>query len=237
MCPDCCKGPAHLADIPYNIFSVYCVWQAVVRSYNSSNVSLIGEVDSQNPRIKGRLDCGGTYWICMAYRGSTDPKRPHDSPFCHSPYQPIQSNKTCCTPQPGGLPCPDQLPECNERPRCVHFVGGSQLTVRNLVMRNSPFWNLHFQFARDVLVEGVEIYQYPNAANADGIDIDSTSDVVVRETIVDSNDDMLCVKSGADWLGRQAAVPSTNVLFENCEVRSGHGLTIGSEMSGDNRPF
>jgi polygalacturonase len=50
--------------------------------------------------------------------------------------------------------------------------------------------------------------------------------------MVDSNDDMLCVKSGADWLGRQAGVPSENILFEDCEIRSGHGLTLGSEMSG-----
>ena len=99
-------------------------------------------------------------------------------------------------------------------------------------MRNSPFWNLHFQFCRDVLVDGVQIWQYPNAANADGIDIDSTRDVVVRNTMVDSNDDMLCVKSGAGWLGWNANIPSENILFENCEVRSGHGLTLGSEMSG-----
>ena len=49
---------------------------------------------------------------------------------------------------------------------------------------------------------------------------------------IDSNDDHLCVKSGADWLGRQAAVPSENITFENCEIRSGHGMTLGSEMSG-----
>lgn len=74
-----------------------------------------------------------------------------------------------------------------------------------------------------------------------GIDIDSTRDVVVQNTMVDSNDDMLCVKSGAGFLGRQAAVPSQNILFQDCEIRSGHGLTLGSEMSGgvrcqSNRP-
>ena len=104
--------------------------------------------------------------------------------------------------------------------------------ITNLTMRNSPFWNLHFQFASDVVVDGVRIYQFPGAANADGIDVDSTRDVVVRNTIVDSNDDMLCVKSGANWLGRHAGVPSENILFEDCEIRSGHGLTLGSEMSG-----
>ena len=61
--------------------------------------------------------------------------------------------------------------------------------------------NLHFQFSSDIIVDGVEIYQYPDAANADGIDIDSSRDVIVRNTMVDSNDDHLCVKSGANWLG------------------------------------
>jgi polygalacturonase len=51
-------------------------------------------------------------------------------------------------------------------------------------VRNSPFWNLHFQFSSDIVVDGVQIYQYPDAANADGIDIDSSRDVVVRNTMV-----------------------------------------------------
>jgi hypothetical protein len=33
---------------------------------------------------------------------------------------------------------------------------------------SSPFWNLHFQFSSDVVVDGVQIYQFPSAANADG---------------------------------------------------------------------
>ena len=63
--------------------------------------------------------------------------------------------------------------------------------------------NLHFQFSSDIIVDGVQIYQYPDAANADGIDIDSSRDVIVRNTMVDSNDDHLCVKSGANWLGKR----------------------------------
>ena len=56
-------------------------------------------------------------------------------------------------------------------------------------------------------MDGVEIYQYPDAANADGIDIDSSRDVIVRNTMVDSNDDHLCVKSGANWLGKRDTSP------------------------------
>ena len=35
--------------------------------------------------------------------------------------------------------------------------------------------------------------------------------------------------------GRAVDRPSENVLFENVEVRNGHGLTIGSEASGGMR--
>ena len=35
-----------------------------------------------------------------------------------------------------------------------------------------------------------------------------------------------------DYVGREVGVPTRDVLFENVEVRNGHGLTLGSEASG-----
>ena len=55
-----------------------------------------------------------------------------------------------------------------------------------------------------------------------------------RSTI-DAADDALCIKSGADWLGRKVNRPTENVLFTNIEVRNGHGLTLGSDCSGGAR--
>ena len=237
--------------------SVNPAYQAVIRGYNLTNVTIVAQPG-------GMLDCGGTYWICQGYGDATkaagfcgEPTTP--GPYCLHP----PCNASC------GLPAADhKAGPCNytttpTRPRCVHLIGTEHIRITNLTMRNSPFWNLHFQFSSDVVVDGVQIYQFPGAANADGIDIDSTRDVVVKNTMVDSNDDMLCVKSGANWLGRQAGVPSENIIFQDCEIRSvrlhaclpvppchppaasipqltvrwhassqGHGLTLGSEMSG-----
>jgi polygalacturonase len=187
-------------------------FQAVIRGYNLTNVSIVAQPG-------GMLDCGGTYWICQAFGDAKkaagfcgDPSTP--GPYCLHP----PCNASCggaVGHKPG--PCPPGTPT---RPRCVHLIGTDHIRVTNLTMRNSPFWNLHFQFSSDVIVDGVQIYQFPGAANADGIDIDSTRDVVVKNTMVDSNDDMLCVKSGANWLGRQAGVPSENIIFQDCEIRS-----------------
>ena len=46
---------------------------------------------------------------------------------------------------------------CHERPRCMHILGSDNVRVLNLTMRNAPFWNLHFQFSSNVLVDGVQV--------------------------------------------------------------------------------
>ena len=58
-----------------------------------------------------------------------------------------------------------------------------------------------------------------NAPNGDGIDIDSSTNAHVHSSIIDAADDALCIKAGADWLGRHVNRPTENVLFENIEVR------------------
>ena len=161
---------------------------------NLTNVSIVAE-------LGGMLDCGGTYWICQAWG---DASKAHGfcggkTPTGYCLHPPCNSTFDCSSSPPHN--------NCIERPRCLHLLGTDHIRISNLTMRNAPFWNLHFQFSSDIIVDGVRIYQYPDAANADGIDIDSSRDVVVRNTMVDSNDDHLCVKSGADWLGRRAGVP------------------------------
>lgn len=42
----------------------------------------------------------------------------------------------------------------------------------------------------------------------------------------------LCVKSGIDWFGRSYGRPSKDIVFRNITVGTGHGISVGSEMSG-----
>ena len=51
--------------------------------------------------------------------------------------------------------------------------------------------------------------------------------MLVEDSIVDAGDDALCVKAGANWVGRHSAVPSHDILFRNIQVGTGHGITIG----------
>ena len=48
-----------------------------------------------------------------------------------------------------------------------------------------------------------------------------------------SHADALCVKSGRDYNGRTFGRPARDILFRNNIIGRGHGITVGSETSGD----
>jgi polygalacturonase len=107
-------------------------------------------------------------------------------------------------------------------------------------------WTVHFQYSSDILFENNYVFNPNNATfeapNGDGIDMNSCKNAVVRNNVIDVGDDAMCVKSGADWLGRRAGGcnasgvcvgrPTENILWTDNEVRNGHGLTLGSDASG-----
>ena len=97
-------------------------------------------------------------------------------------------------------------------------------------------WTLHFQYCNGVIVRNTQVFNANNgsieAPNGDGIDVHSSRNVYVHDSIFDVGDDALCCKSGADYLGREVGIPTRDVVFERVEVRNGHGLTLGSEASG-----
>jgi polygalacturonase len=72
--------------------------------------------------------------------------------------------------------------------------------------------------------------------SSDGINTDSSTDILVENCDVDCNDDNLCIKSGKDADGLRVNRSAENIVYRNCISRRGHGLiTLGSETSGGMR--
>ena len=61
-------------------------------------------------------------------------------------------------------------------------------------------------------IHDIRIYN-PQGYNRDGIDIDCSRNALVENSLVDAGDDALCVKAGANWVGRHVALPSENIVF------------------------
>merc|ERR1711988_997054 len=112
------------------------------------------------------------------------------------------------------------------------FSNVTHVRVSGITAQNSPFWNMHFSFVRQLHVDGVTVYNPVGAPNGDGIDIDSTQDVLIEDSIVSVNDDSICVKSGNNYNGRKYNHSSRDVLVRNVTIGRGGGLAVGSDGSG-----
>jgi polygalacturonase len=85
----------------------------------------------------------------------------------------------------------------------------------------------------DVTVDGIDIRADHNIPSSDGIDIDSSRKVRVRNVDIDVNDDCITIKSGKDEDGLRVNRPSEDIIIENSRFHYGHGgVAMGSETSG-----
>ncbi len=122
------------------------------------------------------------------------------------------------------------------RPKTIcfnHCDGGSISGVKIL---NQAFWCLHILFTDGFTVDGVDIEAQEYIPSSDGIDIDSSTGVTVRNAHIKAHDDCISIKSGKDTDGRRVNKASSDILIEDCHFDYGHGgVAIGSEVTGDVR--
>jgi polygalacturonase len=129
--------------------------------------------------------------------------------------------------------------------------------ISGLTFKRAGFWTVQIAFSERVTVDGITIranVELPPGENvgevteggvtirgnirgygpsSDGINIDSSRNVLVQNSDIDCNDDNICLKAGRDADGLRVNRPTENVIIRNCITRAGHGmLTIGSETSG-----
>jgi polygalacturonase len=122
-----------------------------------------------------------------------------------------------------------------QRPRLIQIYKSSKVDLRGLTLKRSGFWTVHICFSRKVTVDGITIRNNVGGRgpSTDGIDVDSSSDVLVERCDIECNDDALCLKAGRDADGLRVNRPTERVVIRDCTVRAGAGgFTIGSETSG-----
>ncbi|MEO7495960.1 MAG: glycosyl hydrolase family 28-related protein [Massilia sp.] len=122
------------------------------------------------------------------------------------------------------------------RPRLVQVFDSSDVKVGGgLLMRRAGFWTLHVCYSDGVTVDGLTIRNNDDGhgPSTDGIDIDSSRNVLVANADIAVNDDALVMKAGRDADGLRVARPTENVVVRDIIVReSKAGFTFGSETSG-----
>ncbi len=112
------------------------------------------------------------------------------------------------------------------RPSFIQFRRCRDVVLHDVNLKNSPSWTVHLLRCQNARVENVTIRNPLHGPNTDGIDINSSIDVVVRNCDIITGDDGVVLKSTEPGHGH----PSRNITVENCRIWSAcNCLKIGTE--------
>ena len=137
------------------------------------------------------------------------------------------------------------------RPPLMQFIHCQKVKIEGVKLVNSPFWVVHPVFTTDFTLRNV-MYDC-QVVNNDGVDIESSSRVLIENVSFDNHDDNACIKSGRDREGREGALvagteyeklnspfvkngritaPTSNVVVRNCTFKGHYAICVGSEIAG-----
>lgn len=123
----------------------------------------------------------------------------------------------------------------SKRPRTLLVSESSDVTVKGVTFRQAGFWTVQLLYSSYCTVDGVIIQNNigGHGPSTDGVDVDSSSHILIENCDIDCNDDNFCLKAGRDADGLRVNRPCEYVVIRNCISRAGGGLlTCGSETSG-----
>jgi polygalacturonase len=116
------------------------------------------------------------------------------------------------------------------RGRLICLLNDADVEIAGLTLDNSPCWGVHYIYSRNIVCRDLDIHS--NVRNGDGIDPDSSRDAWIFGCAFDTGDDCIAVKSGKNPEGNRVNLPTERLRIFDCRFTRGHGLSIGSEMSG-----
>ncbi|MFT4176754.1 MAG: glycosyl hydrolase family 28 protein [Luteolibacter sp.] len=120
----------------------------------------------------------------------------------------------------------------------IAFISKSRdVRIEGVTFKDSQFWNLHFYLCQNVVVSGARFEvpdDYKQAPSTDGIDLDSTQDVLVEKCYFSVTDDCVAMKGtrGPRALEDKASLPTERVRVRDCVFKRGHAaVTLGSDVN------
>lgn len=125
-----------------------------------------------------------------------------------------------------------------KRVRTFLVQESADITLQDVTFSNAGFWTVQLLYSKYITVNGIVVRNNEDGKgpSTDGIDVDSSSWVLIEHCDIDCNDDDFCLKAGRDWDGLRVNRPTEYVVIRDCIARKGGGLlTLGSETSGSIR--
>ncbi len=117
------------------------------------------------------------------------------------------------------------------RPKLINISCSKNVVIDNIEIANGSCWNVHMIYSDNIVTCNSSIYS-KEVWNGDGWDPDSSANCTIFNCRFDTGDDCIAIKSGKNPEGNIIGKPCENIQIFDCSCAGGHGLSMGSEMSG-----
>lgn len=116
------------------------------------------------------------------------------------------------------------------RPQLIQLYKCKDITIKDVFITNSPFWCIHLLQSENIICRGIRYDA--KLVNNDGIDPESSRNILIEDVHFNNGDDNVAIKAGRDNDGWTLGKPTENIVIRNCHFKGLHAVVIGSEMSG-----
>jgi polygalacturonase len=116
------------------------------------------------------------------------------------------------------------------RPQLIQLYKCKDITIEDVFITNSPFWCVHLLQSENIICRGIRYDA--KLVNNDGIDPESSRNILIEDVHFNNGDDNVAIKAGRDNDGWTLGKPTENIVIRNCHFKGLHAVVIGSEMSG-----
>ena len=116
------------------------------------------------------------------------------------------------------------------RPSFIQTVGCKNVLIEGVTITNGPMWTIHPVYSENVIARRITVLT--EGPNNDGLNPDSSKNVLVEDSFFSTGDDCVVIKAGLNEDGWRVGRPSENIVVRRLRGQRGHGgVVIGSEMS------
>ena len=117
-------------------------------------------------------------------------------------------------------------------PKSIAPIRCRNVLIEGITIDHGLYWNVVPQYCENVIIRGVTVNSYGHG-RTDGIDIESSKNVLVEYCSLDCQDDCYTMKSGRNVEGVRVGIPTENVVVRHClALRGAGGIVCGTEVAG-----
>lgn len=117
-------------------------------------------------------------------------------------------------------------------PMFISPINCTNVFIEGVTLERTAFWNIVPVYCEGVIIRGVTVNSV-GIPRGDGIDIESSRNVLIEYSTLNCGDDCFTMKAGRGDDGLRVNRPTENVVVRFCLAQKGHGgITLGSETAG-----